>query len=94
VKNTNDGGAMAFAVFPNPSSKDISIELQDSLANEIEPDEPIQIKVIDRNSKEVMDVVLETDTRKFPVTKLSPDIYFLIVSYKNLVFKKSIIINR
>lgn len=90
-------GAAVVRASPNPTSNTLTIQVSDSLTNNMNIstlDQPYQVLLYDRFSKKVFSTESSNNTIQIPTEGLSPDIYYLNVLFKGRVFQDKIVIKR
>ncbi|MBS1559059.1 MAG: T9SS type A sorting domain-containing protein [Bacteroidetes bacterium] len=88
------GGQMSVAVFPNPASFSLTVNVVDSTQNAFAQTlpQPYQIMLFNRSGQRVFSMQTSNATASIPLSGLPADIYYLDVVYKEAVKQKQIII--
>ncbi|MBS1490243.1 MAG: T9SS type A sorting domain-containing protein [Bacteroidetes bacterium] len=91
------GGGQVLAVYPNPASYKLMVQVTDSLSAAPQENvlgQPYEMIIMDRFSRKVYSMQSTEKTTEIPVGSLPPGLYYLNVLYNGTVFQKQIVIKR
>lgn len=91
------GAAAVVAVFPNPASTSLTVQIIDTTSTDTQSstlDQPYQLSLIDKLSTKVFSVQSKDKTLSIPIESLPLGIYYLNVFYKDAVLQKQIFISK
>ncbi len=77
VTSSGGGGPLRVSAFPNPSTDEVTLELDDSIGSQ---GEAANVKVLDKYQGVVFETSTQEKTIKIPVQNLSQGIYYLTVN--------------
>jgi hypothetical protein len=89
--------SIAMAVYPNPTSSMLVVQVIDSLDTNLsidKLDEPYELHLIDKSQKKVISIQSSDKTLHISTENLPAEIYYLQVYYKKALLRKQIRISK
>jgi hypothetical protein len=77
VTSSGGGGPLRLSTFPNPSTDEVTLELDDSIGSQ---GEAVNVKVWDKFQSVMFEISTGDKTIKIPVQNLPQGIYYLTVN--------------
>jgi serine protease len=98
VNNCGSSASVMLNAYPNPSTNLLTIQVTDSLLSDQSSssklDEPYQLDIINKFQQKVFSSQFTDKKVQIQTGGFAPDVYFLIVQYKEAVMRRHIIIKR
>jgi len=93
------GGYAALSVYPNPTSDEINVSLDEydssgKKTDEVPPDSNFQVALYDKNQRKLALIQANDRLVKIPVKDLPDDTYYLRLWYKEAVLQRQILIKK